>query len=526
MRKQSDCVCFLHRYMIPRTSPTQPRRFVKIKVHADQDDSGPARAIVQVGSSIASSGGTVDGLEPGSGLESGSGMNASGTSRRVERVVRRINENIKRAESGGYTDPRFKLWLDSRNQPNTQRARWQESLTTVLAMETGADIAEDKEEPREEENPLKPDTYHLEGEFAALNRIYDVTVEGIRIEEQLEFGSLLKAYLEEHGEGLSESFREAFNNISNQQNVTAYIKGGEGKWAVLKGSADQVAVNTSNLLNGDTTVLTSEGSSVLPASEEPETAKSQNYFQRSIKQVFLGNYSDDVTVMGTGMQIALGIINADMPADIRDIVYDIQNWELSAGHISKTLLDGIGFIPVIGAIKYGDEVSVLIRAGNNGEVARLTGRINDAVLDTVSKERKEIGNVINSTENSVAKVILDSGNRHLLKDHVRQTLEQLKDQLKNKPNAPAATSFVDEAKGLEYTSNALRRLENQILEWVKKEGNNMQAKGFEIDMDEVVGYGIKRDSELLANTKRINVVVKPNGTGGYEFVDAYPIFPK
>ena len=102
----------------------------------------------------------------------------------------------------------------------------------------------------------------------------------------------------------------------------------------------------------------------------------------------------------------------------------------------------------------------------------------------------------------------------------------MKDQLKNKPNAPAATSFVDEAKGLEYTSNALRRLENQILEWVKKEGNNMQAKGFEIDMDEVVGYGIKRDSELLANTKRINVVVKPNGTGGYEFVDAYPIFPK
>ena len=365
-----------------RTSPTQTRHFMKIEVYADQTDNDPTSVIAQTGATIASAGGTVDGLT-GLGLGLGSGVNASGTSRRVERAVRRINENIKRAESGGYTDPRFKLWLDSRNQPNTQRARWQESLTTVLAMEMGADIAEDKEEPREEENPLKPDTYHLEGEFAALNRIYDVTVEGIRIEEQLEFGSLLKAYLEEHGEGLSESFREAFNNISNQHNVTAYIKGGEGKWAVLEGSADKVSANANALINGDTAPLSNEGSTLF-SSQEINSGDSSGWLNKMVRQVFLGNYSKEITGAGTAVQVALGFSGLDLPADVRDLIYDINHWEWSKGHITQTALDSIAFLPVVGSLKYADE-SVRLFVKMENEIIEVVGKRTDDTYSLVKE---------------------------------------------------------------------------------------------------------------------------------------------
>ena len=362
-------------------------------------------------------------------------------------------------------------------------------------------------------------------EHVALNRIYDITVEGSKIEEQLEFGSLLKAYLEEHGEELSESFTEAFNNISNQSNVTAYIKGGEGKWAVLKGSADQVAVNTSNLLNGDTTVLTSEGSSVLPASEEPETAKSQNYFQRSIKQVFLGNYSDDVTVMGTGMQIALGIINADMPADIRDIVYDIQNWEWSKGHISKTLLDGIGFIPVIGAIKYGDEVSVLIRAGNNGEVAKLTGRINNAVLDTISKERKEIGNVMDGVQDGVGNTIIKGWEKnigHVLEKHVGLSDAELLKRLETEPLISAASTFTDKQTAWNVIAETINSNADEIAQW-EKSAKPWATRDFYFNGTQLIGRGVSKTEPTIYSMSNAVVRLKKLENGGWALYSSYPI---
>ena len=134
--------------------------------------------ISKTGAPIASAGGNVTGFE---------NQSSNDIPRRVQRVNRKIAEMENQYNNNGYVDPRFKQWLDARNQKNIQRDAWQESLTTVLAMETGVSIAEDKEEPREDENPLKPGTAHLEGEYAALNRIYDVTVEGVRTEEQLEY---------------------------------------------------------------------------------------------------------------------------------------------------------------------------------------------------------------------------------------------------------------------------------------------------------------------------------------------------
>ena len=71
------------------------------------------------------------------------------------------------------------------------------------------------------------------------------------------------------------------------------------------------------------------------------------------------------------MQIVLGIFDLDLPCDIRDIIADIKNlaetdrvrWDL----IGMLALDLIGLIPVIGALKYSDEVGTLFK--NAGKVS-------------------------------------------------------------------------------------------------------------------------------------------------------------
>ena len=57
-----------------------------------------------------------------------------------------------------------------------------------------------------------------------------------------------------------------------------------------------------------------------------ETGK---YLQKSLNQLVLGNYTDDVTWLGTSTQVIASMANLDLPMDIRDLVYDIQNWEWS-----------------------------------------------------------------------------------------------------------------------------------------------------------------------------------------------------
>ena len=78
-----------------------------------------------------------------------------------------------------------------------------------------------------------------------------------------------------------------------------------------------------------------------------------------------------------GVQIVLGIFDLDLPCDIRDIIADIKNlaetdrvrWDL----IGMLALDLIGLIPVIGALKYSDEIGTLFKnADKVSVVARST----------------------------------------------------------------------------------------------------------------------------------------------------------
>ena len=119
--------------------------------------------------------------------------------------------------------------------------------------------------------------------------------------------------------------------------------------------------------------------------------KAEDYLIRSAECVVLGNFTDEVTVLGVGVQIVLGIFDLDLPCDIRDIIADIKNlaetdrvrWDL----IGMLALDLIGLLPVIGALKYSDEVGTLIK--NAGKVSAVA-EVADGV-GTVARHADEAG---------------------------------------------------------------------------------------------------------------------------------------
>nr|MBP7279890.1 hypothetical protein [Sedimentibacter sp.] len=87
--------------------------------------------------------------------------------------------------------------------------------------------------------------------------------------------------------------------------------------------------------------------------------KDISYIEQSLNQLVYGNYTDDVTILGTGLQILSGFIGIDLPADIRDITADLKS-----GDIGMLTIDTIAIFPVVGSFKYVDEVGTLIKNGD------------------------------------------------------------------------------------------------------------------------------------------------------------------
>ena len=125
--------------------------------------------------------------------------------------------------------------------------------------------------------------------------------------------------------------------------------------------------------------------------------KAEDYLIRSAECVVLGNFTDEVTVLGVGVQIVLGIFDLDLPCDIRDIIADIKNlaetdrvrWDL----IGMLALDLIGLIPVIGALKYSDEILGRIRDGTlfkNADKVSVVARSTDGA-GVLAKHADEAG---------------------------------------------------------------------------------------------------------------------------------------
>ena len=105
--------------------------------------------------------------------------------------------------------------------------------------------------------------------------------------------------------------------------------------------------------------------------------KAEDYLIRSAECVVLGNFTDEVTVLGAAGQFAMGFFDLDLPCDIRDIIADVRNLaqadEIKWDMIAMLALDAIGLVPMIGALKYSDEYVTLFKnADKVSVVARST----------------------------------------------------------------------------------------------------------------------------------------------------------
>lgn len=117
-----------------------------------------------------------------------------------------------------------------------------------------------------------------------------------------------------------------------------------------------------------------------------------DYLGKSFDQLIFGNYTDNVTLLGTGMQIGTGLLGVDLPGDIRDLFQDFTHWEWSWGHAGKTLFDGVGLFPLIGAIKYADEGATLLKnADNAARTADKFSRSPKSLMDEMVLDAAEQG---------------------------------------------------------------------------------------------------------------------------------------
>ena len=140
----------------------------------------------------------------------------------------------------------------------------------------------------------------------------------------------------------------------------------------------------------------SNATNVKPMPVPPETTE-KSYIEKSINQVVLGNFTEDTTLLGTAAQVGIGLTGLDVVTDARDIAYDVTNWEWSWGHAGQTVLDAVAFVPVIGAIKYGDEVGTVVKHADEiidgaSTTVKNASMISDDVIEWLGKDAKMITN--------------------------------------------------------------------------------------------------------------------------------------
>lgn len=74
-----------------------------------------------------------------------------------------------------------------------------------------------------------------------------------------------------------------------------------------------------------------------------------------------GSYTEDITLLGFGIDVAIGLAGWDLPMDLRDLSADFTvNFEpTKLSWWATTAIDVLAVVPVIGAVKYVDDLGAL-----------------------------------------------------------------------------------------------------------------------------------------------------------------------
>ena len=134
-----------------------------------------------------------------------------------------------------------------------------------------------------------------------------------------------------------------------------------------------------------------------------------DYLKRSAERFFWGNFTEEVTLLGVGCQIAVGFTGVDLPFDVRDIIADIINLaeaeEWDWGLVGILLLDLCALLPVIGCLKYVDEAAVLAKhADEAADLVKHADKLKyvDEAGELLTEGRKLADSGIKGLEDAVA----------------------------------------------------------------------------------------------------------------------------
>ena len=115
----------------------------------------------------------------------------------------------------------------------------------------------------------------------------------------------------------------------------------------------------------------------------------------------------------------MGLAGFDLPGEVRDIFYDITNFENTPEHKLQTLLDAVSLLPLIGGVKYIDEAGdVLKSAAKHGDDATEAIKTSKRNILLEKSTNQKLRNAINEMYRENAK-IGDGG----LSDAIRYELQ-------------------------------------------------------------------------------------------------------
>ena len=128
--------------------------------------------------------------------------------------------------------------------------------------------------------------------------------------------------------------------------------------------------------------------------------EASKYVLKSGKKMVLGDFDEEnqQTILSLGGNVAASVANVDLPLDIRDLAYDMSHWGEGDYFAARLVLDAVGIIPVIGAIKY------LKHADDIHDAAKLINNV-DVVSDGV-KAIKNSSDVLDTTDDIIDTVDL------------------------------------------------------------------------------------------------------------------------
>ena len=136
-----------------------------------------------------------------------------------------------------------------------------------------------------------------------------------------------------------------------------------------------------------------------------------SYSSMTFNHIIFGDAAEDQTQAGAVITVGLQFVpGLDTILDVRDVVVDGYLWVKKSGDYSTsekvelgvfTSLDVVGFIPIVGVLKYSDEVADLAKSGKNISKARDTVKTMEKIKDIehTTENLKNIGNTADNAKN-------------------------------------------------------------------------------------------------------------------------------